>query len=143
MRSDPTSGYCEKPNLFSEVITPTVEEVLPEQGSLAARALDHTTGIRPYLHAVTADLCDTGRIGPEGRDRTLGFFGRSVTSAAVVGGTVVLAGVGLAVGSPVLAIGAGIAGLAILPPLTERALVGAKSFIEGGLERFRQWRMGP
>ena len=140
MRPEPRYPYCDNQNVFSSALAPAIEKRLPQRGSLAARVLDHTTGIRPFIDQVSSDLCDSSRMSTEGRHGALGFIARSATSAAIIGGSATLAALGLVVGSPVIAIGAGVAGLAILPPLAERAVLGVASFAEDLLAGIRGLR---
>jgi hypothetical protein len=128
MRPEAKSVSCDNSNYFSDVVAASVERRLPEKGSIASRILNHTTAVGPFFDTVSKDLCDDGRMGAESAQSALSFISRSATSAAVVGGTVGLVGLGVALGSPVAAVVAGAAGLAILPPLAERAVFGAANF---------------
>ena len=76
----------------------------------------------------------------ESGKKAIGFITRSATSAVVIGGTATLVGLGLVIGSPVLAVGAGIAALAVLPPLVEKATFGVASFASDLLEGVRRRR---
>jgi hypothetical protein len=118
------STFCSYPNYFSNVLTPAVEKRLPTESSLSAQALDYLTNVGPFFHTVSQDLCDDGRIGVESTKSATSFIVRSATSAAVVGGTLSLAATGLALGSPVGALIAGGIGLAVLPHVAERAVLG-------------------
>lgn len=129
MAPDPiSSANCNYPNYFSSALVPTVEQRLPQTGTLGAIALDHLTSIRPFFNTVSEDLCDDGRMGVESAKSAVSFITRSAASATIVGGTAALASYGLVVGSPWLAVGAGIAGLAFVPPLVERAAFGIADF---------------
>jgi hypothetical protein len=128
MRPEPKSVSCDYPNYFSNVLTPAVEKRLPERGSIAARIVNHTTGIGPFLDVVSKELCDDGSMSPASGKGLVKFVTRSATSIAVVGGTAALAGIGLVAGSPIAAIAAGAVGLATLPPLAERAVLGLAHF---------------
>lgn len=140
MRPEYNDQYCENPNYFSDVLAPAVTEKLPRPTSIPGRVLDHISGIRPFFETVSRDLCDDGRMSGESGRSAAGFISRSATSAAVITGTASLAALGLVVGTPALAIGAGIVGLAVLPPLAERAVFGAASFgqklLDGVRNRF-------
>lgn len=125
MRTDPTHTSCENPSYFSEVLTPAITKRLASEGTVAGVVLDHTTALRPFFEGVSHDLCDDGTIGKESAKNAIRFITRSSTTAMVASGAATLALAGLAVGSPVLAIGAGIIGLAVLPPLAERVTFGA------------------
>jgi hypothetical protein len=141
MRPEPKSVSCDYPNYFSNVVTPAVEKRLPERGSIAAKIVNHTTGIGPFLDVVSKELCEDGSMSPESGKGLIKFVTRSATSIAVVGGTAALAGIGLTVGSPVAAIGAGLFGLATLPPLAERAVLGLGKFASellAGVKRSRE-----
>lgn len=130
MSTDPIRGnqFCLMPNFFDSVLRPAVERRLPPTDSFSGRALDHISAIRPFFETVSKDLCDDGRMGAESADSTVSFISRSATSAAIVGGTLGLATLGIVVGSPLAAVGAGLLGLAILPPLAERAAFGIANF---------------
>jgi hypothetical protein len=129
MAPDPiSSSQCNYPNYFSSALTPAVEQRLPQTGTLGAMALDHLTSIRPFFNTVSQDLCDDGRMGVESGKSAVSFITRSAASATIIGGTAALASLGLVVGSPWIAIGAGLAGLAVLPPLAERAAFGIANF---------------
>lgn len=124
MRSEKTPTPCENPNVFTDMYENVIAPRLPDKGSLADRALTHTTGARPFFETVSEQLCEDGRIGDASARGALGFIARSATTGAVLTGTASLAALGLVVGSPVAAIGAGLLGLVILPPLAERAVHG-------------------
>ena len=114
------TDYCNYPNAFSDGLAPAVRELLPEQGSLSSKAIDHTTKIPTLLDTVSKDLCDDGRMGEESRDAAVGFITRSATSGALLVGAGTLTAIGLATaGSPLLIAGLGVAGLALLPPIVE------------------------
>jgi hypothetical protein len=140
MRTDYKSYQCENPNIFSDVVAPAVERRIPSKGSLAGRILDHTTGVGNFFRTVSSDLCDDGRMGAESGRSALRFVTRSATSAVVIGGTASLVGLGLVVGSPFVAAGAGLVGLAALPPLAERAALGVASFGSEILRGIRERR---
>lgn len=123
-----TPPLCAVPNFFNSVFVPAVERRLPDEGSIAAKVLDHTTGIRPFIQTLSQDLCEDGRIGPDSARQAVSFVSRSSASAIVAGGSIALASLGIVVGSPLAALGGGLAGLAILPPLAERAAVGVSNF---------------
>jgi len=129
MQTNSSSRLCDNPSYFSEVLTPAIEQRLPQKDSLSARILDHTTAIRPFFDTVSQDLCDDGQIGEESAKKTVTFITRSATSAIVLTSTASLAALGLVIGSPALAIGAGVIGLSILPPVAERVAFGAIDFI--------------
>lgn len=65
----------------------------------------------------------------ESGERALSFMARSAATGMTVVGTGALVGFGLVAGSPLLAIGAGVAGLAVLPPLADRVARGTASFL--------------
>lgn len=138
MRPEYNDQYCENPNYFSNVLAPTVDEKLPRPNSIPARVLDHISGVRPFLQTVSRDLCDDGRMSGESGKSALSFISRSATSAAVISATASLAALGLVIGTPALAIGAGIVGLAVLPPLAERAALGVASFAQKLLDGVRR-----
>lgn len=142
MRPDLHTQSCDNQSYFTDVLTPAVEERLPAKGSIAGRVLDYTTGIRPFFDTVSQDLCDDGRMSTESGKKAVSFITRSATSAVVVGGTATIAGLGLAFGSPVLAVGAGLAALAVLPPLVEKAAFGIIDFASELLDGVRRRRTG-
>jgi len=142
MRPEANTQSCDNPSYFSDVLTPAVEERLPKKGSIAARVIDHTTGIRPFVETVSQDLCDDGRMSTESGKKAISFITRSATSAVVIGGTATLAGLGIVVGSPLLAVGAGLAALAVLPPLVEKATFDVGRFASDLLEGVRRRRTG-
>ena len=126
--SNPIQTNCVYPNYFSNVVAPAVRERLPEAGSLTGQAIDHLTNVGPFVDTISRELCEDGRMTKESASNTIGFIARTSTSAVVAGATLGLTAVGLVVGSPVVAIGAGIAGLIFLPPLVERVIKGAANF---------------
>ncbi|MFO0416598.1 MAG: hypothetical protein ACK5Y6_04855 [Pseudomonadota bacterium] len=140
MRTEHKSYECGNPNLFSDVLTPAVEKRIPAKGTIAGRVLDHTTGIGNFFRTVSSDLCDDGKMSSESGRGAVKFITRTATSAVVIGGTASLAALGLVVGSPIAAIGAGAVGLAVLPPLAERAALGIANFGHEILEGIRQRR---
>ncbi len=132
---------CAFPNFFSSALAPTVEEHLPEPGSLASAALDHTTRLPSFVTTVADDLCDDGRMSAASRHAAVGFISRSSTAAAVAGGAVTMAAVGVATaGAPLAALGVGVAGLLILPPLVEWAAHKAGSIADSLLHSVRRER---
>ena len=137
MAPSPLSSSCNYPNFFSSPLAPALQRQLPEEGTLAGRAIDHLTNVGPFLQNVSQDLCDFGRMGEQSERGAVGFFARSTTSAAVASGTLGLAALGLAFGSPLLALSAGAVGLVALPPLAERAAVGVVGFARGLLDDLR------
>lgn len=129
MNPDNQGSSCSFPNFFSNTFAPAVERRLPEPGSLASVALDHTTKLPTFVDTVSRDLCDDGRMSAQSRDAALGFISRSSTAALVTGGAATLAALGVATaGAPLAAVGLGIVGLAILPPLAEWAVHRVGSF---------------
>jgi hypothetical protein len=127
--TDPINGNCVYPNYFSGVVAPAVRQRLPERDSFSGIALDHLTNVGPFVDTVSRELCEDGRIGKASAQNALGFITRSSTSTIVTGAALGLTGIGLVAGSPIAAIGAGIAGLLVLPPLVERGFTGVASFI--------------
>jgi hypothetical protein len=142
MAPDPLSSSCNYPNFFSSTLAPALQSRLPEEGTLAGRAIDHLTNVGPFLQNVSQDLCDFGRMGQQSERSALGFLARSTTSAAVASGSLGLAALGLAFGSPLLALGAGAVGLVALPPLAERAAIGVVGFARGLLDDLRDGIQG-
>lgn len=132
--------FCENPSYFSDVLTPAINERLPSKNSIAGRILDHTTGIGPFFETVSSDLCDDGQMSSDSAKKAVSFITRSATSAVVVGGTATIAGLGLAVGTPFLAIGAGVVALAALPPLAEKIAFGAAGLASDLLNGIRNRR---
>jgi hypothetical protein len=124
MRPDGSALYCANPNIFTDIYEGAVEPRLPKAGSITDQVLEHTTAIRPFLQTVSDELCENGQIGEASARGSLSFMTRAATSAAVVAGTTSLIAFGVVAGSPVAALGLGAAGLAILPPLAERAGAG-------------------
>lgn len=124
MRPESKEYGCDNPSYFSEVLTPAVERRLPEDGSITRKVVDHVTGIGPFFHNVSEDLCDDGRMSEQSARSAVRFITRSASTALIVGGTATLAAAGLVVGSPLAAVGAGIVGLVLLPPLAERTAFG-------------------
>lgn len=139
MAPDPiSSSNCNYPNYFSSALVPAVEERLPQTNTFGAMALDHLTSIRPFFNTVSQDLCDDGRMGVESAKSAVSFITRSATSATIIGGTAALASYGLVVGSPWLALGAGVIGLAFAPPLVEKATFGVADFAGDLLSRVKR-----
>lgn len=131
MRSELERPICENPSYFSEVLAPAVEERLPRRGTLAAKVIDHTTAVRPFFDTVSEELCSSeARMTGESAKRALSFVTRSATSAIVFGGAIGAASLGLALGSPFMALGVGALALGVLPPLAERAAIGVLGFAE-------------
>lgn len=122
------SQFCANPNYFSSVLTPAVENRLPQQGSLTGMAVDYLTNTRPFLQTVSQDLCDDGRMSFESAKSATSFITRSATTAAVTVGTAGLVVTGAVLGSPAIAFGLGVAGLAVLPYLAEKAVFGIADF---------------
>lgn len=137
MPPEPTSPSCNYPNFFSSTFAPAIEKRLPQERTLPARALDHLTNVGPFLRTVSDELCTEGRMGEGSGRNTLSFIARSATTAAVTTGTIGLTALGLTFGSPLLALGAGAVGLAILPPLAERAITNFADFAQGFLQDIR------
>jgi len=138
MNPETQSSTCAVPNLFSNVLAPTARDYLPEPGSVASAALDHTTKFPSFVETVSKDLCDDGRMGSESRDAAIGFITRSSTSAIIGGSAATLAAVGVATaGAPAAAIGLGIVGLALLPPAAEWAANKVRSFFGDLFARFK------
>ena len=77
-------------------------------------------------------------MGKESAESSLRFMARAAASGAVVVGTTSLAALGIVAGSPIAALGLGIVGLAVLPPIAERAAFGIASFAGDILERVRR-----
>lgn len=126
--SNTIQANCVYPNYFSDVVAPAVRERLPEAGSWGGQAIDHLTNVGPFVDTLSRELCEDGRLSKESASNAVGFITRTSTSTMVAGATLGLAAVGLVVGSPAVAIGAGIAGLVLLPPLVERVVKGAANF---------------
>lgn len=123
------SKFCANPNYFSSILTPAVERRLPSQGSYSGMAMDYLTNARPFFQTVSQDLCDDGRIGLESAKSATSFITRCATTAAVTVGTAGLAITGAVIGSPAVALGLGVAGLAVLPYLAEKAVFGLATFV--------------
>jgi len=138
--SDPIQTNCVYPNYFSNVVAPAVRERLPEAGSWGGQAVDHLTNVGPFVDTLSRELCEDGRLSKESANNAVGFITRTSTSAVVAGSTLGLAAVGLVVGSPAVAIGAGIAGLVLLPPLVERVVKGAANFAGDLLQGVKEYR---
>lgn len=138
MRPDPNSAYCENPNIFTDIYENAVQPRLPSPESVAGTVLDYTTGVNSFFQNVSGELCDTGTMGKESAESSLRFMARSAASGAVVVGTTSLVALGVVAGSPIAALGLGLAGLAVLPPLVERAAFGIASFAGDVLARFRR-----
>ena len=122
------SQVCLNPNYFSSVLTPAVERRLPSQDSYTGMTVDYLTNARPFFQTVSQDLCDNGRMGIESAKSATSFITRSATTAAIAVGTAGLAITGAVIGSPVIALGLGVAGLAVLPYLAEKAVFGVANF---------------
>lgn len=131
---------CVYPNYFSNVVAPAVRERLPEAGSWGGQVIDHLTNVGPFVDTVSRELCDDGRMSKESANNAVGFITRTSTSTIVAGATLGLAAVGLVVGSPAAAVGVGIAGLILLPPLVERVVKGAANFAGDLLQRVKEYR---
>ena len=116
------SQFCLTPNYFSSVLTPAVQSRLPEQGSIQGRVVDYLTNVGPFFQTVSQDLCDDGRMGIESTKSATSFIARSATTAAVAVGTTSLAITGAVLGSPLIALGLGAAGLVVLPYVAEKAV---------------------
>lgn len=111
---------CAYPNFFSDTFAPALQERLPEPGTVASAVIDHASKLPTFLDTVSRDLCDDGRMGAESGDAAVSFISRSATTGAVAVGTAGLVGVGIAAGgAPLAVIGAGLAAIAILPPIVE------------------------
>jgi hypothetical protein len=137
MRPDVTTAYCANENLFSQLYEESLKPRLPAEGSLADRVLKHTTGVQPFLQTVSSELCDNGRVTQESGRRSLSFMARSAATGVVITGTTSLAALGVVIGSPVAAVGLGVAGLVALPPIAERAAFGLVSWAGEALDRFK------
>lgn len=131
---------CVYPNYFSNVVAPAVRERLPEAGSWGGQVIDHLTNVGPFVDTVSRELCDDGRMSKESANNAVGFITRTSTSTIVAGATLGLAAVGLVVGSPAAAVGVGIAGLILLPPLVERVVKGAANFAGDLLQGVKEYR---
>jgi hypothetical protein len=94
---------------------------------LADQVMTYITGARPFFETVSRELCDNQRVSRESGDKALSFIARSAATGITVTGTGALVGLGLVVGSPLIAAGAGLVGLAVLPPLADRVVHGAAS----------------
>jgi hypothetical protein len=123
------------------VLAPAVDEALPLRGTLAAKIIDHSTMVRPFFDTVTEELCSSqARMTEESAKRALSFVVRSASSAIVVGGSIGAASLGLALGTPLVALGVGVLGLAVLPPLAERAAFRIVGFAQRLLDGVRGQR---
>lgn len=147
MRTSILGDSCANPNVFSDVIQPAADKRLPERGSIGEAVVDHLTGVRTYVDTVTNDLCDDGRMGEESAKSTIGFISRSSATAVVGVGGVVLGGIAIAAGAPVLATAGAVGvGLAVAAPLAEKIALGTASFakdvVTGIGDRLRQLRGG-
>jgi len=129
MRPERNSSQCGNPNLFTSIYENSISPRLPKPGSIADRIMTHTTAARPFFETVSRDLCETERMTEESGERALSFMARSAATGMTVVGTGALVGFGLVAGSPLLAVGAGVAGLALLPPLADRVARGTASFL--------------
>jgi hypothetical protein len=137
MKPAAPTPYCANENLFSEIYEGSLKPRLPAEGSLADGVLKHTTAVQPFLQTVSTELCDNARISGESARTTFSFIARSAATAVVVTSTASLAALGIVVGSPVAAVGLGIAGLIALPPIAERAAFGLASLAGGVLSRLK------
>lgn len=114
---------CAFPNYFSDTLAPAVQERLPAPGSVASTVIDHATKLPTFVDTVSRDLCEDGRMGTESRDAAVGFISRSGTTGAIAVAGTTLAGIALAAGgTPLAVVGAGVAAVAVLPPLVEWAV---------------------
>lgn len=129
MRPERGSSECENPNLFTSIYENSIEPRLPRAGSISDRVMTYTTGTRPFFETVSRDLCESSRVSPESGERALSFMARSAATGITLAGTAGLIGFGLVAGSPLLAVGAGVAGLAVLPPLADRFAHGTATFL--------------
>jgi hypothetical protein len=120
--------FCQNPNYIDSTLRPAVERRMPARESVVGRAFDHISGARQFFETVSRDLCDDGRMGIESAHKAVSFISRSSASAAVISGTIGLATLGVVFGSPLAALGLGVAGLALLPPLAERCALGIANF---------------
>ncbi len=77
-------------------------------------------------------------MGKDSAQSSLRFMARAAASGAVVVGTTSLVALGIVVGSPIAALGLGVAGLAVLPPLAERAAFGIAPFAGDILDQVRR-----
>ena len=127
MRPERNTSQCDNPNVFTSIYENSISPRLPKAGSLVDRVMTYTTGTRPFFETVSRELCENQRISAESGDKALSFMARSAATGVTVTGTAALVGLGLVVGSPMIAVGAGIAGLAVLPPLADRVVRGAAS----------------
>lgn len=127
MRPERAPSECENPNIFTSIYENAISPRLPNAGSLTDRVMTHTTGARPFFETVSRELCENERITAESGERALSFIARSATTGVTVAGTGALVGFGLVAGSPLVALGAGIVGLAVLPPLADRLATGVAS----------------
>ena len=135
------SQFCSYPNYFSSVLTPAVQDRLPEQGSISGRVVDYLTNVGPFFQTISQDLCDDGRMGIESTKSATSFIARSAATAAVTVGTAGLAITGAVLGSPMIAVGLGVAGLVALPYLAEKAAFGIANFageLLSGVQRERK-----
>ncbi len=129
MRPERGTSHCDNPNLFTTIYETSISTRLPRQDSIPDRLMTHTTGARPFFETVSRELCDDERITSESGERALSFMARSATTGATIVGTGALVGFGLVAGSPLLALGAGLAGLAVLPPLADHLAHSAASLV--------------
>ncbi len=130
------NNYCENPNIFSEAIEPTVNDFLPEQGSVKSAILEHTTGFSSLFSNIADDLCEQSRLGDKGKDSILSSIARASTSAAVLSGAVVAAVVGTPLAGVALG---GLAALTVAPPLAEKAVFGLRDFATSLLDRTKDY----
>jgi hypothetical protein len=129
MRPEKNSFQCENQNIFTSIYESSIAPRLPRGGSIADRIMTHTTAARPFFETVSRDLCENNRVSPESGERALSFMARSAATGITVAGTAGLVGFGLVAGSPLLAVGAGVAGLAFLPPLADSFVHGTATFL--------------
>jgi hypothetical protein len=138
MRLNPSTAYCENPNVFTDIYMNTLQPRLPSPNSVKGTVLEHTTGVSSFFQTVSGELCNRGSMGKDSAQSSLRFMARAAASGAVVVGTTSLVAWGIVVGSPIAALGLGVAGLAVLPPLAERAAFGIASFAGDILDQVRR-----
>ena len=121
---------CDYPNYFSDTFAPAVQKRLPDANTIRSQVLDYTTKIPSFIETVSRDLCDDRRLGEESRKAAVGFITRSAASALVAGSATTVALIGVATGAaPIIGIGLGLVGLAILPPLVDKIVTKVGVFI--------------
>lgn len=128
MRPERNSSQCDNPNLYTSIYENSISPRLPKAGSIADKLMTYTTAARPFFETVSRELCENERVTTESGQRALSFMARSAATGMTIIGTGALVGFGLVAGSPLLAFGAGAAGLAALPPLADRVASGTASF---------------